>query len=87
MKEYNFIPETQRVMLHGRKYIRYAQCTKSSSLVWQTKPFVLFEVWKQYSALTSAILMQSAGPSLISANILWSHSFSSFISYVTSGDL
>ena len=33
------------------------------------------------TALTSAILMQSAGPSLTSADILWSHSFSSFISF------
>ena len=33
------------------------------------------------TALTSAILMQSAGPTLTSADILWSHSFSSFISF------
>ena len=33
------------------------------------------------TALISAILMQSAGPSLTSADILWSHSFSSFISF------
>ena len=32
------------------------------------------------TALTSSILMQSAGPSLTSTDILWSHSFSSFIS-------
>jgi len=33
------------------------------------------------TALTLAILMQSAGPSLTSADILWSHSFSSFVSF------
>ena len=35
------------------------------------------------AAVTSEILMQSADPSLTSANILWSHSFSSFFSYST----
>ena len=33
------------------------------------------------AAVTSSILIQSAGPALTSADILWSHSFSSFISF------
>ena len=75
---------SDRGRLRNRNNIHWIPISPVACIIYATSPdnpgvLCLFSFIS--AALTSSILMQSACPYLTSADILWSYSFSSFISF------